>query len=50
VPAINLYQQFGFVPLIRDQHDIAAWTEANPHLRRSFTQEEYQRLEHQALV
>jgi GNAT superfamily N-acetyltransferase len=50
LPAINLYQQFGFVPLIRDQHDIAAWGEANPHLRRPFTPDEYQWLGRQTLV
>jgi GNAT superfamily N-acetyltransferase len=48
VPAINLYQQFGFVPLIRGQHDIAAWDEANSLLRRPFKPHEYQWLEDEA--
>lgn len=45
VPAINLYQQFGFVPLIRGEHDITAWDEVNPQIRRSFTPDEYHWLE-----
>jgi GNAT superfamily N-acetyltransferase len=45
VPAINLYQQFGFVPLIRGQHDVTVWDEANPQLRRPFAPDEYEGLE-----
>ena len=40
VPAINLYRQFGFVPLIRGPHDVAAWAEANPALKRPYAPEE----------
>lgn len=33
VPALNLYLQFGFEPLLRDEGEQAAWRAIAPHLR-----------------
>jgi GNAT superfamily N-acetyltransferase len=41
IPAINLYRQFGFVPLIRSEADIEAWNEVNFLLKNPFTRDEY---------
>jgi GNAT superfamily N-acetyltransferase len=36
LPAIHLYQRFGFVPCIRHAADVAAWDTINQHLRAPF--------------
>jgi GNAT superfamily N-acetyltransferase len=36
LPAIHLYQEFGFVPCVRHAADIEAWDEINRHLRFPF--------------
>jgi GNAT superfamily N-acetyltransferase len=36
LPAIHLYQAFGFVPCIRHAADEAAWNDINQHLRAPF--------------
>ena len=33
IPALNLYLEFGFAPLIRDETERAAWQEIESHLR-----------------
>jgi GNAT superfamily N-acetyltransferase len=33
VPAINLYRQFGFEPVMRDDHEQEIWRELAPHLK-----------------
>jgi ribosomal protein S18 acetylase RimI-like enzyme len=33
IPALNLYRQFGFVPVIRDETERAAWQEIELYLR-----------------
>jgi GNAT superfamily N-acetyltransferase len=36
LPAIHLYQQFGFVPYLRNDTDVRAWQHINQHLRQPF--------------
>jgi GNAT superfamily N-acetyltransferase len=36
LPAIHLYQHFGFVPCLRQATDVAAWADINRHLRLPF--------------
>jgi GNAT superfamily N-acetyltransferase len=45
IPAINLYHQFGFVPLIRDETDLEAWNEVNLFLKKPFAGGEYHLLQ-----
>jgi hypothetical protein len=33
IPALNLYLQFGFEPMLRDEEEQAAWRAIAPHLR-----------------
>lgn len=33
IPALNLYLQFGFEPLLRDESEQAAWRAITPHLK-----------------
>jgi GNAT superfamily N-acetyltransferase len=35
VPAINLYRQFGFEPVMRDDREREIWRELAPHLKQS---------------
>ena len=37
LPAIQLYQRFGFVPAIRGDRDDEAWREVNARLRTAYT-------------
>ena len=41
LPAIHLYQQFGFVPYLRDETDVRAWRQVNQQLRQPFMPEQY---------
>lgn len=41
LPAVQLYQHFGFVPAIRDAADLNAWEQVNARLRRPFNRAEY---------
>ena len=41
IPAINLYRQFGFVPLIRNETELEAWNEVNSFLKKPFARDEY---------
>jgi GNAT superfamily N-acetyltransferase len=41
IAAINLYRQFGFVPLMGDRSDFEAWDEVNVRLNKPFSTEEY---------
>ena len=41
LPAIHLYQQFGFVPYLRDETDVRAWRQVNQQLRQPFTAEQH---------
>jgi len=36
LPAIHLYQHFGFVPCVRHAADVETWEEVNQHLRVPF--------------
>jgi hypothetical protein len=36
LPAIHLYQHFGFVPCLRHAADLAAWGAINGHVRVPF--------------
>jgi predicted GNAT family acetyltransferase len=40
LPAIHLYQQFGFVPYLRDETDVRAWRQVNQQLRQPFKAEQ----------
>jgi GNAT superfamily N-acetyltransferase len=41
LPAIHLYQTFGFVPCIRHADDLEAWNYINRHLRTPFPADEF---------
>jgi len=41
IVAINLYRQFGFVPLIQGKSDLEAWDEVNFLLKSPFSRDEY---------
>jgi len=41
IAAINLYRQFGFVPLVRSRSDLEAWEEVNFLLKNPFRRDEY---------
>lgn len=41
IAAINLYRQFGFVPLIGERSDFEAWDEVNFRLKKPFHRAEY---------
>ena len=41
IAAINLYRQFGFVPLIGGGADLEAWDEVNFLLKKPFSRDEY---------
>ena len=41
IAAINLYRQFGFVPLIGDKTELEAWEAVNSRLKNPFRRDEY---------
>lgn len=41
LPAIHLYQQFGFLPYVRHARDVDAWEQVNRHLRIPFHPSQY---------
>ena len=41
LPAIHLYQGFGFVPYLRNETDVRAWRQINRQLRQPFTAEQH---------